>query len=150
MLGYFFIKQRFINFFKNNFYFDYGIKFISKKIIYDIKNNQVVIQLPDSFKGKKKVKIIISEIENTKKQKVELMKKAFKDAAGNRYPRMSNFSFDYGNAHWTVLDADTYVDWTDIELKNWVIKDLADSKNAAWHFVFVFSPMDMCNGRFIP
>ena len=36
MLGYFFIKQRFINYFKNNFYFDYGIKFISKKIIYNI------------------------------------------------------------------------------------------------------------------
>ncbi|MCB0508024.1 MAG: hypothetical protein R2739_10070 [Chitinophagales bacterium] len=47
--------------------------------IYDIKNNQVVIDLPNSFKGKKKVKISISEVKQSKKDKIELMKKAFKD-----------------------------------------------------------------------
>ena len=26
---------------------------------------------------------------------------------------MTNFSFDYGNAHWTVIDSNPYVDWTD-------------------------------------
>ena len=25
---------------------------------------------------------------------------------------MANFSVDYGNAHWTVLDANPYVDWS--------------------------------------
>ncbi len=36
--------------------------------------------------------------------------KAFLDAAGPAYPRMANFSFDYGNAHWTVLDSNPYVE----------------------------------------
>jgi predicted phosphodiesterase len=67
-------------------------------------------------------------------------KKAFYDAAGETYPRMSNFSYDYGNAHWTVIDADTYVDWTDSTLKEWVKKDLNDSKNATWHFVMFHHP----------
>ena len=34
------------------------------------------------------------------------------------YPRMTNFSFDYGNAHWTIVDSNPYVDWTDPELKD--------------------------------
>ena len=67
-------------------------------------------------------------------------KKAFLDAAGDSYPRMTNYSFNYGNAHWTVLDADTYVDWTDKELTDWVAKDLADSKLAIWHFVLFHHP----------
>jgi predicted phosphodiesterase len=66
--------------------------------------------------------------------------KAFYDAAGKTYPRMSNFSYDYGNAHWTVIDADTYVDWTDSTLKKWVINDLAASANATWHFVMFHHP----------
>ncbi len=67
-------------------------------------------------------------------------KKAFIDAAGATYPRMANFSFDYGNAHWTVLDADTYVDWTDKELTDWVAKDLSASRDAVWHFVMFHHP----------
>jgi hypothetical protein len=67
-------------------------------------------------------------------------KKAFTDAAGARYPRMANFSFNYGNTHWTIIDSDTYVDWTDSTLKAWVIKDLADSKDATWHFVMYHHP----------
>ena len=51
--------------------------------------------------------------------------KAFLDAAGTAFPRMANFSFDYGNAHWTVLDANAYVDWTDPALRAWVEADLA-------------------------
>ncbi len=67
-------------------------------------------------------------------------KKAFYDAAGESYPRMTNYSFNYGNAHWTVLDADTYVDWTDKDLTDWVAKDLADSKESVWHFVLFHHP----------
>jgi len=67
-------------------------------------------------------------------------KKAFLDAAGERYPRMTNFSFDYGNAHWTVLDSDTYVDWTDSTLKDWVIKDLEKAKSHTWRFVMFHHP----------
>ena len=43
--------------------------------------------------------------------------KAFTDSAGSAFPRMANFSFEYGNAHWTVLDANATVDWTNAELK---------------------------------
>ena len=70
----------------------------------------------------------------------EANKKAFANAAGNRYPRMANFSFNYGNAHYTILDADTYVDWTDKELTDWVAKDLEDSKDMTWHFVVYHHP----------
>jgi len=67
-------------------------------------------------------------------------KRAFMEGAGYRYPRMTNFSFNYGNAHFTFLDADTYVDWTDSALTAWVTKDLADAKDAAWRFVVYHHP----------
>jgi predicted phosphodiesterase len=70
----------------------------------------------------------------------EANKKAFYDGAGDKYPRMTNFSFDYGNAHWTVIDSDTYVDWTDSILKDWVIKDLEKAKDATWRFVMYHHP----------
>jgi acid phosphatase type 7 len=70
----------------------------------------------------------------------EANKMAFTNAAGDKYPRMTNFSFDYGNAHWLVLDANTYVDWTDSLLTDWVKKDLANAQNAQWRFVLYHQP----------
>jgi predicted phosphodiesterase len=70
----------------------------------------------------------------------EINKNAFTNAAGKAYPRMTNFSYNYGNAHWTFLDADTYVDWTNKELTDWVSNDLASSKDAIWHFVVFHHP----------
>jgi acid phosphatase type 7 len=67
-------------------------------------------------------------------------KKAFTDAAGEAFPRMANFSFDYGNAHWTVLDANSTVDWTNAELQKWVANDLAAAKQASWRFVSFHQP----------
>jgi 3',5'-cyclic AMP phosphodiesterase CpdA len=67
-------------------------------------------------------------------------KKAFYDGAGERYPRMTNFSFDYGNAHWTVIDSDPYVDWNDSTLRDWVAKDLAAASTATWRFVLFHHP----------
>jgi 3',5'-cyclic AMP phosphodiesterase CpdA len=67
-------------------------------------------------------------------------KNAFVEAAGPNYPRMANFSFDYGNAHWTVLDASPYVDWTDRELQSWVERDLASARGATWRFVSLHQP----------
>ncbi len=67
-------------------------------------------------------------------------KNAFLEGAGNRYPAMTNFSFNYGNAHWLVLDADNYVDWTDSLLVDWVKKDLAAAKDAQWRFVTYHHP----------
>jgi predicted phosphodiesterase len=70
----------------------------------------------------------------------EANQQAFLAAAGTAYPRMANFSFDYGNAHWTVLDANTYVNWDDPALRAWVEKDLAAAKSATWRFVGFHQP----------
>jgi hypothetical protein len=66
--------------------------------------------------------------------------KAFRDAAGLAYPRMANFSFDYANAHWTVLDSNPYVDWSEPELRAWVEHDLATGQNETWRFVTFHHP----------
>lgn len=65
---------------------------------------------------------------------------AFVQAAGNNYPRMTNYSFNYGNAHWTVIDSNPYVDFTDSTIVNWVKKDLAEAKDATWRFVMYHHP----------
>ena len=70
----------------------------------------------------------------------EANRTAFLQAAGPAYPRMANFSFDYGNAHWTVLDSNPYVDWTDPDLRGWVERDLAAAQDATWRFVAFHHP----------
>ena len=67
-------------------------------------------------------------------------KNAFLKAADKTYPRMNNFSYDYGNSHWLVIDADNYVDWTNKELLDWVKQDLAKAENATWKFVMFHHP----------
>jgi hypothetical protein len=67
-------------------------------------------------------------------------RRAFVTAAGAAYPGMTNFSFDYGNAHWTILDANPYVDWTDRPLQEWVANDLAAAQGATWRFVAFHHP----------
>ena len=67
-------------------------------------------------------------------------KKAFYDGAGEKYPRMTNFSFDQGNAHWTVIDSDPYVDWNDSTLRDWLATDLAAAVNATWRIVLFHHP----------
>jgi 3',5'-cyclic AMP phosphodiesterase CpdA len=64
----------------------------------------------------------------------------FLEGAGPRYPRMANFSFDYGNSHWTVLDANTYMDWSNPSLREWLTKDLAAARSATWRFVAFHQP----------
>ena len=65
---------------------------------------------------------------------------AFRAGAGNRFPRMSNFSFDYANAHWTVLDSNPYLDWSSPLLSEWVARDLESARNATWRFVAFHHP----------
>jgi acid phosphatase type 7 len=65
---------------------------------------------------------------------------AFIGAAGDNYPRMTNFSFDYGNAHWTIVDSNPYMDWTDSTLVKWVKDDLEKAKDATWRFVMFHHP----------
>jgi len=64
----------------------------------------------------------------------------FLEAAGKNYPRMANFSFDYANAHWIVLDSNSYVDWTDPALRAWLSDDLKSAKSATWRFVGFHHP----------
>jgi acid phosphatase type 7 len=70
----------------------------------------------------------------------EANQQAFRDAAASAFPRMANFSFDYGCAHWTVLDANPTVDWTNRELRSWVAADLAAAQGATWRFVSFHQP----------
>jgi len=67
-------------------------------------------------------------------------KKAFLAAAGAAYPAMANFSFDYGNAHWTMLDSNKNVDWTDPALRKWLENDLKSAQSATWRFVSFHHP----------
>ena len=64
----------------------------------------------------------------------------FLAGAEPRYPRMANFSFDYGNSHWTVLDANTYMDWSNPSLREWLTNDLAAAQSATWRFVAFHQP----------
>jgi hypothetical protein len=64
----------------------------------------------------------------------------FLEAAKPRYPRMANFSFNYGNSHWTVLDANTYMDWRSPALQEWLAKDLAAAQSATWRIVAFHQP----------
>ena len=66
--------------------------------------------------------------------------KAFLDASGTQYPRMANFSFDHGDVHWTVLDSNPYVHWSDPALRTWVANDLASAKGKPWRFVTFHHP----------
>ncbi len=61
-------------------------------------------------------------------------------ATGNRYPTMSNYSFDYGNSHWLILDANPYMSWTNQKLREWVRTDLESSKGQTWKFVCFHQP----------
>jgi hypothetical protein len=67
-------------------------------------------------------------------------KKAFLEGAGKAFPRMANFSLDYGNVHWTVLDANATVDWTDRALQAWVAQDLEAARGATWRFISFHQP----------
>ena len=65
---------------------------------------------------------------------------AFLGIAGERFPKMANFSFDYGNVHWLVLDANAYMDWTEEKLRKWIEADLASVDASMWKFVNFHQP----------
>ena len=65
---------------------------------------------------------------------------AFLEAAAASFPRMANFSFDYGDSHWMVLDGNPYVDWSDRTLRDWIVRDLEAAKEAGWRFVAFHHP----------
>jgi predicted phosphodiesterase len=63
-------------------------------------------------------------------------------AMRGRYPQMANYSFDFGNAHWTVIDGNVYMDWTDAALRNWLARDIAaaTARGVTWKFVMFHQP----------
>lgn len=63
----------------------------------------------------------------------------FRTVAGDRFPRQANYSFDVGDAHFTVLDANVYVDPTDPALQKWIEDDLRGT-DAIWRFVVYHHP----------
>ena len=67
---------------------------------------------------------------------------AFEAAAGDAYLKMANYSFNYGNAHWVVLDSNPYVDFTNKAITDWVAADLAspEAQKATWRFVMYHHP----------
>jgi predicted phosphodiesterase len=64
---------------------------------------------------------------------------AFYDRAKN-YPQMGMYSFEWGDAHWLMLDSNSYVDWGDPRLIDWVKRDLASAQGARWRFVALHHP----------
>jgi hypothetical protein len=43
------------------------------------ENNRLIIQLPEKFKSKKRVKVIIEDVDETRNEKIKLLKKASVD-----------------------------------------------------------------------
>ena len=64
---------------------------------------------------------------------------AFRACAGDRYPRMANYSFDYGDAHFLCLDSNVYVDPTDPGWHDYIADDLGRT-TARWKFVVYHHP----------
>ncbi|MGE0262757.1 MAG: metallophosphoesterase [Candidatus Obscuribacterales bacterium] len=63
----------------------------------------------------------------------------FIKAAGKNFPATANYSFDYGNSHWLILDANGYMNWNDNQMLDYVRNDLKKSK-AVWKFVSFHQP----------
>jgi hypothetical protein len=64
---------------------------------------------------------------------------AFRACAGARFPRMANYSFDYGDAHFLCLDSNRYVDPNGSALQQWIADDLS-ATDAIWKFVVYHHP----------
>ena len=65
---------------------------------------------------------------------------AFENGAGPAFPTMENFSFDWGNSHWLILDSNYYVNWNDPDLRKWVADDLKRANAKQWRFVAFHHP----------
>lgn len=59
---------------------------------------------------------------------------------GDDFLRKTNFAFDWLNTHWTVLDANRYMDWSIQQLRAWLRADLRKAKKADWKFLVYHQP----------
>ena len=60
---------------------------------------------------------------------------AFQEAVGAEYPHGANYFFDYGSAHFTVIDANYYMNWNDPSLVAGLKKAITANPAATWRFV---------------
>ncbi|MBC8141679.1 MAG: metallophosphoesterase [Armatimonadetes bacterium] len=65
---------------------------------------------------------------------------ALQKAAGSAYPTGANFSFDYGNAHFVVIDANYYMNWQSPALQSGLRKAITANPQAKWRFVVFHVP----------
>ena len=63
----------------------------------------------------------------------------FRECAGERFPRMANYSHDHGDAHFLCLDSNTYIDPTNADLQRYIEADLSGT-DAVWKFVVYHHP----------
>lgn len=59
---------------------------------------------------------------------------------GEDFLRRTNFSFDWLNTHWLVIDANRYMNWTLPRLRAWLRADLKAARRADWKFVVFHQP----------
>jgi len=64
---------------------------------------------------------------------------AFKNATEERFPNMTNYSFDHGNVHIVCIDANIYVHPFEQDFLDWLEQDLKSSK-AKWKIVNYHHP----------
>jgi acid phosphatase type 7 len=64
----------------------------------------------------------------------------FLNAAGNNYPRMSNYSYNAGNVHFTVIDSNPAVSWTNAQMRAWVAADIQSAPAGYWRVVSYHHP----------
>lgn len=76
---------------------------------------------------------------NTPLGKDEKVAARFRAAAGKSYPALCIYSFDYGPAHFLMLDTNSYNTASFMQLASWVEKDLRESKQP-WKFVCMHAP----------
>ncbi len=63
----------------------------------------------------------------------------FKTNVGAMYPALNVYSFDYGAAHFTVLDTNSYNSPSFMKLAPWIENDLKQSQQR-WKFVCIHAP----------
>lgn len=71
----------------------------------------------------------------------------FKKISSGHFPKMTNYSFDNGNAHFLVLLGASYIHPLDPKRLKWIEQDLSESK-AKWKFVSIHEPLFATKDRY--
>lgn len=71
----------------------------------------------------------------------------FKKLSRGHFSKMTNYSFDNGNAHFLVLLGASYIHPLEPERLKWIEKDLSQSK-AKWKFVSIHEPLFATKERY--